>query len=292
MASTISPSDSSASPEPVQIAKTKKTQAKKKQKEKQKRSVTTVNTNMMDDSSDRSSQEDSHTSTHSYEPPAGYGPAPFDPADVDFGEFDWDTVKNNDDIELWLIRVPNAIRPKHVENLKIDYPSSSSRSARVGQIERKHVKYDVWSLAEASPGDDNDVDDDMIGGEELKRLVCLLPRKRKDGKLYLAPKTISRHLVLSASPALPTPPDASSDTGPVSLRQNPPRHSYPQELFKHRFVPYGSVAPKAAGGQDAVAGTEMVVDVTSTALTKSNKRSRESDLPKKSKKVKVSNTLR
>jgi hypothetical protein len=77
------------------------------------------------------------------------------------------------------------IRPKHVENLKIDYPSSSSRSARVGQIERKHVKYDVWSLAEASPGDDNDVDDDMIGGEELKRLVCLLPRKRKDGKLYL-----------------------------------------------------------------------------------------------------------
>lgn len=29
--------------------------------------------------------------------------------DVDSGEYDWDAVKNDDDIELWLIRVPDGV---------------------------------------------------------------------------------------------------------------------------------------------------------------------------------------
>ena len=29
---------------------------------------------------------------------------------VDTGEFDWDSVKDGEDIELWLIRVPNSVR--------------------------------------------------------------------------------------------------------------------------------------------------------------------------------------
>jgi hypothetical protein len=78
------------------------------------------------------------------------------------------------------------IKSKHVENLKIDYPSSSSQSVRVGQLERKHAKYDVWSLGEETKdGDSDEADVDYVGGEELKGLACLLPRKRKDGKLFL-----------------------------------------------------------------------------------------------------------
>jgi hypothetical protein len=30
--------------------------------------------------------------------------------DVDAAEFDWETIKNDDDLELWLIRVPDAVR--------------------------------------------------------------------------------------------------------------------------------------------------------------------------------------
>lgn len=29
--------------------------------------------------------------------------------DVDSGNFDWDEVKNNDDLELWLVRVPAEV---------------------------------------------------------------------------------------------------------------------------------------------------------------------------------------
>jgi hypothetical protein len=28
---------------------------------------------------------------------------------IDSGEFDWDAVNNNDDLELWLIRVPDGV---------------------------------------------------------------------------------------------------------------------------------------------------------------------------------------
>ena len=45
--------------------------------------------------------------TWNYAPPAG---AVLIDDDVDAGEFDWDTINNNDDLELWLIRVPESVR--------------------------------------------------------------------------------------------------------------------------------------------------------------------------------------
>ena len=45
--------------------------------------------------------------TWNYAPPAG---AVLINDDVDAGEFDWDTINNNDDLELWLIRVPESVR--------------------------------------------------------------------------------------------------------------------------------------------------------------------------------------
>lgn len=57
--------------------------------------------------------------------------------------------------------------------------SSSSRTARVGQLQKKSTKYDVWSL-----GEEDTAEDSLIGGEELKGLSCLLPRSRKNGQLY------------------------------------------------------------------------------------------------------------
>ena len=54
---------------------------------------------------------------------------------------------------------------------------SSSKTARIGSLARKHTKYDVWSL-----GDDGN---DLVGAEESKNFSCILPRKKKDGKLYI-----------------------------------------------------------------------------------------------------------
>src|SRR6266702_5188662 len=55
----------------------------------------------------------------------------------------------------------------------------------------------------------------------------------------VAPKPVTRHLVVAARPAEPTrsgPGDAASD--PATF-QNPPREAYPDEALTHRFRPYG-----------------------------------------------------
>ena len=56
-----------------------------------------------------------------------------------------------------------------------------------------------------------------------------------------ASKPITRHLIVSAQPVLPTPTknaDSTSSSGPSY--KNPPRQVYPPERLKHRFLPYGS----------------------------------------------------
>ncbi|KAF9480892.1 hypothetical protein BDN70DRAFT_856166 [Pholiota conissans] len=147
--------------------------------------------------------------------------------DVDAEEFDWDAVKNDDDVELWLIRVPDSVKPKYLENIKVDIPSSS-KSARIGTLTRKHMSYDIWSVGD-------DADNLPTGGEEIKSLSCLLPRKGKKGALYPAPKPIARHIVVSAQPVKPT-------LATSIVHQNPARFAYPEEVLKHRYVPYNSVA--------------------------------------------------
>ena len=43
---------------------------------------------------------------HDYQPPQGAVPVDLD---VDTGEFDWDALKDDDDLELWVIRVPQGV---------------------------------------------------------------------------------------------------------------------------------------------------------------------------------------
>ncbi|KAJ3506952.1 hypothetical protein NLJ89_g6571 [Agrocybe chaxingu] len=161
-----------------------------------------------------------------YKPPAGA--VLLNDKDEDAGEFDWDAVNDDDDVELWLIRVPEGIKPKHLVNLEVDVPSSS-KSSCIGTLQRKHAAFDLWSV-----GDD---DSQPIGGEEIKSLECLLPRKSKKGKLFPAPKPITHHIVIAAKAVTPTPP---IDAGAMQYK-NPSRHSYPNEVLKHKFMPTGSM---------------------------------------------------
>ena len=62
----------------------------------------------------------------------------------------------------------------------------------------------------------------------------------------VASKPIAHRLLISAQAVVPTPcvpsadgPQASLSTGPPY--KNPPRHSYPKEVLKHQFMPYGSL---------------------------------------------------
>jgi hypothetical protein len=55
-------------------------------------------------------REESPEPPLAYVPPAGSVPADFD-VDIDFGEFDYDSVKAEEGAELWLVRAPIAVRP-------------------------------------------------------------------------------------------------------------------------------------------------------------------------------------
>ncbi|KAI0093816.1 hypothetical protein BDY19DRAFT_989352 [Irpex rosettiformis] len=152
-------------------------------------------------------------------------------------EFDWDALGDDDELELWIMRVPQGVTPKHLEELKLDAPSGSiSLSAKMGTLTGQPTVYDIWSLGDNTEG--------IVGAEEVKNLTCLAPRHKKRGKLYpTASKIPTRHVVLSARP-----PSSTRDKSPESgedmswaLRQNPPRPSYPIEMLKHRFVPFGSL---------------------------------------------------
>jgi hypothetical protein len=49
----------------------------------------------------------------------------------------------------------------------------------------------------------------------------------------VAPKPVTRHLVVAARPAKPTTPDTAT------AFENPKREAYPDEILTHRFRPYG-----------------------------------------------------
>ncbi|KAG1749548.1 hypothetical protein EDB19DRAFT_147213 [Suillus lakei] len=229
---------SESSPEPAQTAP-RPSKNKNKSKKKSKSQPVTVTDH------GKNEGENPHWA---YKPPPGA--KLFDHA-FETETFDWDSVQKDDDLEIWLIRVPDSVKPKYLDGLEIDVPSSSSsRSGQIGSLSRKNAVYDIWSM-----GDD---DTDFAGAEELRGLSCLLPRRKKSGKLYMAPKEIARHLVVSAQPSRASPPEH-----PSILYQNPPRLSYPKELLKHHFVPCGAGLP--AGGDHASMDTDGQVEGGDTA---------------------------
>ncbi|KAH7890085.1 hypothetical protein F5I97DRAFT_1850037 [Phlebopus sp. FC_14] len=206
---------------------------------------------------------------------------------VDAEPFEWDAIRDDDDMEIWLLRVPDSIRAKHLEGLQID-PPPSSRTARVGNLTRKNTTFDVWSI-----GDD---DADCVGGEELRGLSCLLPRKKKRGKLCVAPKAVARHIVISAQPTIPSVLDQQP-----SVHQNHPRPSYSKDLLNHRFIPYGARSqqdiPVSQPTMDVDIPAPNSVDMVDTSQTdkeikvkesKGKKRKGEGETPKRSKKHKSS----
>nr|GAT56479.1 predicted protein [Mycena chlorophos] len=232
-----------------------------------------------------------------YKPPSG---AVLLDSSAELGEFDWDALNADEDNELWLIRLPDGLKPKYLENAQLEVPSGSSKAgtAKLGTIQRKRMAYDVWSVgggdSRADPGDEKA--GTSVCGEEIKGISCLLPRRTKKGKLYAAPRAIARTLVVAAQEAAPTPAESTPTT-----YKNPPREIYPQERLKHAFVPYGAGFKKPEEGAEEV--EKMEVDSSPTKekevqdedekpkKDKSKKRKGEegaAESPKKKKKVKTS----
>ncbi|TFK45536.1 hypothetical protein OE88DRAFT_1740222 [Heliocybe sulcata] len=226
-----------------------------------------------------------------YKPPEGTVEVDYN---VEQGDFDWDSVKNDENLELWVVRVPDGLKTKYLEGIEIDSLPSTSRSARMGTLDRKHTSYDIWSVGEE---DDEGRPDSLVAGEEMKHLSCLLPRARKGGKLYQGPKTVSRHIIITSKSILPTP-EPSSDSSSSELK-SVPRQRYSSELLTHRFMPYGSLTVPGGSDKDtmdvdalqAPPSTQVPRDPAAESLTEEKKRKKrkgdgEGDASKKTKKAK------
>lgn len=86
----------------------------------------------------------------------------------------------------------------------------------------------------------------------------------------VASKPFAHHLMISARSVVPTPcapsagdPLVSISTGPPY--KNPPRQSYPKEVLKHQFMPYGSLVNVTTNDRNEMDidkhEEEIVVDV-------------------------------
>jgi hypothetical protein len=179
------------------------------------------------------------------------------------------------------------LKTKNLDGIDIDLPQSS-RTARIGNVKRKHTTFDIWALG--------DGEEQPVGGEEIRGLSCLLPRKKKKGKLYQAPKPIARHLVIVAQPVTPAP----ETTIKTEVTERSGRQKYPKELLKHRYIPYGSStnrvteeSPDAEMLMVSAADepTEPVIKVEETPKKKEKKRkggpSLTESVAKKTKKIKL-----
>ncbi|KAG8927635.1 hypothetical protein FRC01_007142 [Tulasnella sp. 417] len=156
-----------------------------------------------------------------WKPPRGYAKVNVDSSEQ--GKiFDYDTIKNDPNLEIWVMRMPLTIKPKHLENLAIQMPANPSTSSAqsIGVIDRKDKHYDIHLLPSQSdalpPSGDHSATETSGLGEaaELRSLSVLLPRSK------------SNSLVL----------DHQLYTGPPAPR--------PQPLDKlvHAFRPIGSLA--------------------------------------------------
>ncbi|GJE88020.1 DNA-directed RNA polymerase I subunit RPA34.5-domain-containing protein [Phanerochaete sordida] len=257
-------SDRSSSPEPILSSKKADKSPKDKSKKKSAQ-PTVVHT--------PHGKNEGTNAEWAYQPPAGT--VVFD-GELD-EDFDWDSVKDDEDLELWVVRVPEGVKPKHLQNLKLDAPSAN-KTARIGSLERKAGSYDVWSLG--------DEPNEAVAADEMRTLQPLLPRKKKGTKFYAASDLPVRRVVLSARPPQPSleESDENSDDRSWATGQNPPRPAYPKEMLKHRFLPIGAETP-APQGEDGMDVDVPAQKPSEDAESKPKKRKVEGST-KKSKKSK------
>jgi hypothetical protein len=118
--------------------------------------------------------------------------------------------------------------------------------------------------------------------------VCHLKSPHKTtNQIIAAPKPVTRHIIVCSRPVVPAVVDSEEVTD--NHCQNPPRFSYPDELLKHEFVPYGA---HSSGSTN-----QMDVDAVKPKLNsreakdkekKSKKRKGDADSSKKPKKIRTS----
>ncbi|GAA5874295.1 hypothetical protein JCM3774_000933 [Rhodotorula dairenensis] len=138
---------------------------------------------------------------------------------------DWDQIKEDGDLELWTVRVPAGVKPKHLDGLTLTLPEGDLADPvqPVGTFTAKKAEYNVYlgsvpvsadtaSSSKRRRDEPAAGDDEVASGQgaagELQTLVPLLPRKSQGNKLFQAPRPVARTLTITR--ALPASVVAST----------------------------------------------------------------------------------
>lgn len=78
------------------------------------------------------------------------------------------------------------------------------------------------------------------GGEEMHALKVMLPDAKRGGKYYVAPKSISRHLVLKASYEKMAAANEDAAASPAETTSTTARRPQPLDKLKYRNIPFGA----------------------------------------------------
>jgi len=192
-----------------------------------------------------------------FKPPAGS--VLLEHGQADPGEFEWDSLHDNDDLDIVLIRVPASLKAKHLEGTEIRFSEDGGAS---GEVEHKKQAYAISAVQSSST--DADVHNDLRG------LKVMLPRRTAGGQLFLTTKEVGASLTLVG---VPPKPAQSED----ALR-NPERPRYPLQMLSHTYVPFGAKQVPVPGT------TGMDVDVPEPGARKS--KSKKASSPTKDGEVK------
>ncbi|CEL54573.1 hypothetical protein RSOLAG1IB_07177 [Rhizoctonia solani AG-1 IB] len=134
---------------------------------------------------------------------------------------EWDALSANPDVDVWAVRIPAGLKPADLAGLKIKLPSSSSVGI-TGTFKTGDCSYRLQGID----------GEDVLGGEEMENLSCLVPKKGDGGALYTIPRPLKR-LILTREDPVPTPPLSAPPSQPI-------RRPQPLDRLKHAFAPIGS----------------------------------------------------
>ncbi|KAI8062533.1 DNA-directed RNA polymerase I, subunit RPA34.5 [Gongronella butleri] len=137
--------------------------------------------------------------------------------------FDTTHIEDDDDKELWLIRVPAEVSAEDLCSMTLNQSNKSGKAQ--SRLMLGNDKYTMYKV----PSGEKDVG---VSGQEMHGFECLVPSG--DGRLTFAPKAVSTFMILDEEISIPDGTALAE-----SIRDRPLEKRTHPEGLKMRFKPYG-----------------------------------------------------
>ncbi|KAG2191409.1 hypothetical protein INT46_000229 [Mucor plumbeus] len=202
-------------------------------------------------------------------------PSGFKPALSKFDSVFDKEIIDDDDKELWLIRIPDNLSEEDLASIKIKAPTTKATKKPLAKLEKDNDKYALYKVPTAnnlkSESDDEDLDDENvdlgISGHEMVSFDCLVPSREDNGKLAFAPKKFDQFMILNQIVDIPDSIALAQSIldKPVYKRDQP-------EGLQMRFKPYGYYSDQVTNGDVEMKDTKNVNVDQSEQVAKKRKR--------------------